>query len=177
MTDLSTGLGEAVGAAFAGLGLPASLGRVAPAIRRELADFQCNGAMAAGKTLGRDPREIGAAIAAALRDHAWVSSAEIAGPGFVNIRLTEAALSCRAGALAADPRAGAAVVDQKRRVLVDYAGPNVAKEMHVGHLRTTVIGDALVRLMTFVGHTVVRENHIGDWGTPFGMLIEHLVDL
>ena len=103
---------------------------------------------------------------------------EIAGPGFLNLTFADAFLAEQLAGVAADERLGRrAVAETPKRVVVDYSAPNVAKEMHVGHLRTTVIGDALVRLLTFVGHTVIRENHIGDWGTPFGMLIEHLVDI
>ena len=101
----------------------------------------------------------------------------MAGPGFLNLRFTTAWLSARLDELAADPRLGIALAARPHRLVVDYSAPNVAKEMHVGHLRSTIIGDALVRILAFLGHDVVRQNHIGDWGTPFGMLIEHLLDL
>ena len=143
----------------------------------ERADAQANGALALAKELGRNPREVAADVLAAA-DLAGVAVAEIAGPGFINLTLEPAFL---AGLLAdvagrRPPRRRRRPTHPKR-VVVDYSAPNVAKEMHIGHLRTTVIGDALVRMLDFVGHDVVRENHIGDWGRPFGMLIEHLVDL
>lgn len=102
-------------------------------------------------------------------------SVEVAGPGFINITLSDTWLQERAAALAADPRLGYQP-GAPRRVIIDYSSPNMAKEMHVGHLRSTIIGDALVRFLEFAGHEVVRQNHLGDWGTPFGMLVEHLVD-
>jgi arginyl-tRNA synthetase len=105
------------------------------------------------------------------------SATEIAGPGFINVTFSNEFLASELVAAAADSRLGVRNASAKLKVVVDYSAPNVAKEMHVGHLRSTVIGDALVRMLEFVGHSVVRENHIGDWGTPFGMLIEHLIDL
>jgi arginyl-tRNA synthetase len=140
------------------------------------ADFQANGALALAKRLGRNPKELAAHIvgAAALDD--LCETVEVSGPGFINLTLSGTFIADQLSALAADPRLGVAEADPQT-VVVDYSGPNVAKEMHVGHLRGTVIGDALSRMLTFVGYDVRRENHIGDWGTPFGMLIEHLVDL
>jgi arginyl-tRNA synthetase len=105
------------------------------------------------------------------------SDVEIAGPGFLNLTFKDTFIAEQLSMAAADDRLGVRRAPEIKRVVIDYSAPNVAKEMHVGHLRTTVIGDALVRLMSFVGHTVIRENHTGDWGTPFGMLIEHLVDI
>ncbi|MFP5377615.1 MAG: arginine--tRNA ligase, partial [Acidimicrobiia bacterium] len=102
---------------------------------------------------------------------------EVAGPGFVNLRLLAGSVEARVAAMAADPRLGVRPAPRPERVVVDYSNPNVAKEMHVGHLRSTIIGDAIVRTLEFLGHAVVRQNHIGDWGTNFGMLIEHLADL
>ena len=104
-------------------------------------------------------------------------AAEVSGPGFLNLTVADAALAGLVSALAADPRLGVPVAAAPETVVVDYSAPNVAKEMHVGHLRSTVIGDAVARLLEWLGHRVVRANHLGDWGTPFGMLIEHLVDL
>ena len=104
-----------------------------------------------------------------------VAVAEIAGPGFINLNVDRSLLSTLLAEVASDPRLGIAP-DASRRYLVDYSAPNIAKELHIGHLRSTVIGDALVRMLTFLGHDVTRENHIGDWGRPFGILIEHLVE-
>jgi arginyl-tRNA synthetase len=140
------------------------------------ADFQANGALGLAKRLGRPPREVAEQIAADALLGDLCEKVEVSGPGFINLTLGAGFLADQLAALAADPRLGVAPVEAQR-IVVDYSGPNVAKEMHVGHLRGTVIGDALCRMLAFVGHDVRRENHIGDWGTPFGMLIEHLVDL
>ena len=139
--------------------------------------FQANGALPLSKRLGRPGPEVARQIVESARLDDVCQSVEVSGPGlsiwfwptpFVAERLAE---------MAGDERLGVAVVARPERIVVDYSAPNVAKEMHVGHLRSTVIGDALRRMLEFVGHHVIAENHIGDWGTPFGMLIEHLVDL
>jgi len=176
MSDLKAGLGEAAGAAFASLGLPASFGRVTPSDRPDLADFQCNGALAAAKEARRNPREIAQTVAEALKSHPDLASADVAGPGFINLKLTNAALSRRADAIAADARAGAETVATPRRVLVDYGGPNVAKEMHVGHLRASIIGEAVKRLYRFRGDEVLGDAHFGDWGLQMGLLIIAVCD-
>ncbi len=142
----------------------------------EHADYQANGVMAVAKALGRPPREVAAEVVAHL-EIADLADVEVAGPGFLNLRLSADYLSRRLLALLEDPMLGIERAREPRRVVIDYSAPNVAKEMHVGHLRSTVIGDALVRLHRLVGHTVIARNHVGDWGTPFGMLIEHLLDL
>ena len=176
MSDLRSVLGEAVAAAFAGLGLPAEFGRVTSSDRPDLADFQCNGALAAAKAARRDPREIAAAVAAALASDPAIADVEVAGPGFINLKVADAALSARADALAADDRAGAARVATPRRVLVDYGGPNVAKEMHVGHLRASIIGEAVKRIFRFRGDETVGDAHFGDWGFQMGLLIVACAD-
>jgi arginyl-tRNA synthetase len=139
-------------------------------------DYQSNAAMGLAGRLGRPSREIAAAIAAGIDPAGVVEEPTVGGPGFVNLRLRAGWLDTRLTDLIPDDRLGVAPTDRPQRVVVDYSGPNVAKEMHVGHLRATIIGDAIVRLREFLGHEVVRRNHLGDWGTPFGMLIEHLVD-
>ena len=150
---------------------------VDPVVRpSDRADAQANGALALAKTLGRKPRDVADAVVAAA-NLAGKATVEVAGPGFINVTFDEGFLKEQLDVLAADDRLGVRLAATPERVVVDYSAPNIAKEMHIGHLRTTVIGDALVRLLEFVGHTVVRENHVGDWGTPFGMLIEHLVDI
>jgi arginyl-tRNA synthetase len=176
MTDLKSGLGEAVGAAFVSLGLPAELGRVTPSDRPDLADFQCNGALAAAKKAGRNPREVAAEVAAKLADDPRLASVEIAGPGFINMKLSDAALAQRAAEIAGDDRLGAALVAEPRRVLVDYGGPNVAKPMHVGHLRSSIIGESVKRIYRFRGDTVVGDAHFGDWGYQMGLLIGAVMD-
>ena len=176
MSDLRTALGEAVGAAFAEAGLSPSLGRVTPSDRPDLADFQCNGALAAAKAAGRKPREIAGAVAARLAGDERLASVELAGPGFINLRVSDAALSDRAAGVAEDERAGAGLVAAPRRVLVDYGGPNVAKEMHVGHLRASIIGEAVKRLYRFRGDEVLGDAHFGDWGFQMGLLITAVLD-
>ncbi len=146
----------------------------------QFADLQSNAALALAKRLGMPPREVAQRIVEAPSVRALADgvceSIEISGPGFVNLTLGGSWLGAAAEALAADARTGVPQ-ESPERVVIDYSAPNVAKEMHVGHLRTTVVGDALARVLEHLGHTVVRQNHIGDWGTPFGMLIEHLLDV
>jgi arginyl-tRNA synthetase len=151
-----------------------------PVVRpSERADAQANGALAIAKQLGQPPRQVAEAIVAAIGGSlkGVCASIEIAGPGFLNLTLTNEFLAAQLAQAAQDPHLGVRSSAHPEHIVVDYSHPNVAKEMHVGHLRTTVIGDSLVRIMELVGHGVTRENHIGDWGTPFGMLIEHLLDL
>jgi arginyl-tRNA synthetase len=151
---------------------------VDPVVRpSDHADAQANGALALAKELGRSPREVAQAVVEAADLASVCRQVEIAGPGFVNLTFDEAFLAAQLVEVAADDRLGVRAASEPHTVVVDYSAPNVAKEMHVGHLRSTVIGDCLVRLLDAVGQRVIRENHIGDWGTPFGMLIEHLLDL
>lgn len=140
-------------------------------------DFQANGAMALAKRLGRPPAEIAAEVVADARLEGICTKVEATPQGFVNLVLDDAFLSACVQAQASDPRRGVASSSDGRTVVVDYSSPNVAKEMHVGHLRGTIIGDALCRMLALTGASVIRENHVGDWGTPFGMLIEHLLDI
>jgi arginyl-tRNA synthetase len=176
MSDLKKGLSEAVGAAFEALGLPAELGRVTASDRPDLADFQCNGALPAAKRAGKNPREIAAAVAERLTADPRLASVEIAGPGFINLRVSDAALSGRADEVAGDPRAGAERLASARRVIVDYGGPNVAKPMHVGHLRASIIGESVKRLYRFRGDEVLGDAHFGDWGYQMGLLIGAVCD-
>ena len=149
-----------------------------PVVRRsDRADAQVNGSLALAKSLGKSPRDVAQMVLDVADLSAVCSEIEIAGPGFINVTFANEFLARELAIAAADSRLGVRTAPTALKVVVDYSAPNVAKEMHVGHLRSTVIGDALVRLLEFVGHSVVRENHIGDWGTPFGMLIEHLIDL
>ena len=171
MTDLKRGLSEAVAAAFVSAGLPAEYGRVTASDRTDLADFQCNGAMAAARAVGRSPRDIAVTVVDALRGNPLLASAELAGLGFINLRVSPEALSERAAEIAADDRSGAGKVEAPRRVLIDYGGPNVAKPMHVGHLRASIIGDSVKRLFRFRGDEVLGDAHFGDWGYQMGLLI------
>jgi arginyl-tRNA synthetase len=148
-----------------------------PIIRpSQFADLQCNAAMGLAKRLKRKPRDVAAEILAAVELEDVAESLEIAGPGFLNIRLRTDWIAAQAAQLPGQ-NLGIPTADEPLRAVIDYSAPNVAKEMHVGHLRTTIVGDALARTLEKLGHTVIRQNHIGDWGTPFGMLIEHLLDV
>jgi arginyl-tRNA synthetase len=169
--SLQSHLSELAGKAFADLGLPADLGEVLPSQRPELGQYQCNGAMAAAREAGRPPIEIAASVAGALAIHPEVSSTDVAGPGFININLTDETLAVWAIKAAEHDHLGFDVTTDPLHVLVDYAGPNVAKAMHVGHLRATIIGDSLARLFAFAGHQVIRDPHFGDWGYNMGLLI------
>ena len=150
-----------------------------PVVRpSERADAQVNGALSLAKTLGIAPRDVATKALESLGDVSdMVESTEVAGPGFINVTFAPSFLASQLVDAMQHSQLGVREAHNPHTFVVDYSAPNVAKEMHVGHLRSTVIGDALVRALTYVGHTVVRENHIGDWGTPFGMLIEHLIDL
>jgi arginyl-tRNA synthetase len=155
---------------------------VADALIRESApdrpwDYQSNAAMGLAKRLGAKPLEFAQGIVDHLDVADLCEPPEVTPPGFINFRLRDDWLGQRLAQTVADPRVGVPLAPVAQRVVVDYSSPNAAKEMHVGHLRSTIIGDALVRLLRFAGHEVVPQNHVGDWGTPFGMLIEHLVDL
>lgn len=153
-----------------------------PAIRAStnpaFGDFQANAAMGLAKALGKAPRAIATEIVQHLELDGIAAPPDIAGPGFINLRLDPEFLARVAREAAADPACGASVaVPGQAPVIIDYSSPNVAKEMHVGHLRSTIIGDAIARILAYSGEHVVRQNHLGDWGTQFGMLIEHIVDL
>jgi arginyl-tRNA synthetase len=151
---------------------------VDPVVRpSDRADAQINGALPLAKQIGSNPRDIAQRVVDAGALKGVCSTVEVAGPGFINVTFDDAFLAEQLEQVAVDSRLGVPEATVTRRVVVDYSAPNVAKEMHVGHVRSTVIGDSLVRLFTFLGHDVIRENHIGDWGRPFGMLIEHLLDV
>ncbi len=177
MADPQAVLADKVGAALVAEFGPEYAG-ADPVIRPSaFADFQSNVALALAKRVGQPPREVAGRIAGRLAGSPEFASAEVSGPGFINITLSDEWIARMANDQLADPRLGVPQADRRQRVVVDYSAPNVAKEMHVGHLRTTVVGDAFVRALEFLGHDVIRANHIGDWGTNFGMLLEHLLDI
>jgi arginyl-tRNA synthetase len=134
-------------------------------------DYQANCAMSLAKVLGKKPREVAEEIVRRLPGQALLQPPEVAGPGFINLRLHDEWLAAEAQKMAADERLGVAPADPARTVVIDYSSPNVAKPLHVGHLRSTIIGDALARLLRFLGHRVITDNHLGDWGTQFGILL------
>lgn len=176
MTSLRDKLSAAGAAAFNAIGLDAKWGEAKRSDKPEFADFQCNGAMGAAKQAGRPPREIAAEVAAHLKTNELVASAEIGGPGFINIRVTDAALSAQAEHVRTDTLRGASKAQDPQVTVIDFGGPNVAKPMHVGHLRSAVIGDTLQRLLRFLGDDVTSDTHLGDWGLQMGHLITELYD-
>lgn len=170
MTVRST-LGTLFEAAFDQIGLDPALGEVVPSQRPELGQFQCNGALAGARAAGRNPREIASEIEAIVSGDERVERIEIAGPGFINVTVTDSFLASEIRELAGDPLIGATPSTGDRRFIFDYGGPNVAKELHVGHLRTAIIGEAMKRIFRFAGNEVVGDVHLGDWGTQMGQLI------
>ncbi len=169
--SLISRLGEIFGSVFEELGLAGGFGKVFPSQRPELGDFQCNGALAAAKSADRAAPQLAVAVAELAGPNERFAEVTPAGPGFVNIRLADRFLAEWVAEMAADPHLGAPIADAIQHVVVDYGGPNVAKPMHVGHLRSAIIGDALARIFAHLGHRVTRDPHFGDWGTQMGMLI------
>jgi arginyl-tRNA synthetase len=177
MSALRTVLGEAVAAAFAAEGVDASAVRVTASDRPDLADFQSNAALSLARAAGANPRDLAGRVAARLNGDPRLAAVDVAGPGFINLRVADGTLAARAAEVASDlQRTGAAAVDEPRRVVIDYAGPNVAKPMHVGHLRSSIIGESLKRLFRFRGDTVWGDAHFGDWGFQMGLLIVACAD-
>jgi arginyl-tRNA synthetase len=177
MADPRDVLGQRVSAAL-GAAFGPEYEAADPVIRpSSFADYQSNAALPLAKKLGRAPRDIAADIIRHLDLDGVAEPPEVSGPGFINLRLLPGWIAGEATSELVHPRLGVEPADQATLVVVDYSGPNVAKELHVGHLRATVVGDAVVRILGHLGHTVVRAAHLGDWGTPFGMLIEHGLDI
>ena len=163
--------------AFEKAGIEAAPIPVSEATKPEFGDFQFNGAMALAKALKKNPREIATTIVENLDLSGVISKAEIAGPGFINLWLNPEWVARSCENAEADTRLGIGTRENPIKVVVDYSGPNMAKQMHVGHLRSTIIGDTLANLLDFLGDEVIRQNHIGDWGTQFGMLIAYLEEM
>lgn len=172
--SLLTELSDLVGSAFGLVGIDPALGEVVRSQRPELGDFQCNGALAAGGRSGRPPVEVAREVAALVSDDPRIAAAGVAGPGFINLTVSDRHLAAVVGEAAADHRLGVARTERPKKVVVDYGGPNVAKELHVGHLRPAVIGDSLKRIYRFVGHEALGDVHLGDWGAPMGQLIAEM---
>lgn len=170
-------LSDKVSAAMVAAGLPADTN---PAIslsnRPQFGDYQANGVMGAAKKLKTNPRELATKVVEHLNLEGIADNIELAGPGFINIHLSQTWLAEQLNHLSGDQQLGVTQRAVPQTVVVDYSAPNLAKEMHVGHLRSTIIGDAVVRALEFRGDKVIRQNHMGDWGTQFGMLIAHLSD-
>jgi len=155
-------------------GIGDAKGLVIYATRPEFGDYQANGVMALARQLRSNPRELAQQVIDQLDKGELIERAEVAGPGFINLFLNTATLAKRAGECLQSPDQLIQPVDKPQTIVVDYSSPNLAKEMHVGHLRGTIIGDAIVRILEALGHCVVRQNHVGDWGTQFGMLLAHM---
>lgn len=168
-------LDSRISAALAAAGCEGAPALVAPAGRPEFGDYQANGVMGAAKARKMNPRQLAAEVIGKLELADVASKVEIAGPGFINITLSAEFLATCVKAAQEDERLGVPL-PATERVVVDYSSPNLAKEMHVGHLRSTIIGDALARVLRFLGHEVIAQNHVGDWGTQFGMLTAYLID-
>lgn len=167
-------LSAIAGAAFAAEGFPAELGRMQPSDRPDLAQFQCNGALAAAKQARTNPRGVAEKIAAHLKTNSIFSKVEIAGPGFINLDISDDVLAGRMRTFAADARLGAPEGGKDKTAVLDFGGPNVAKPMHVGHLRSAIIGDSLQRLFRANAWNVVSDVHLGDWGLQMGQLISEI---
>lgn len=164
--------------ALTAAGLPA-VGEVVPATDPRFGDYQTNAALILAKQRGENPRSLAPKIIEQLQVAEWCEPPTIAGAGFINFALKPTAVAAQTKSLLQDDRLGVALAEKRRRIVIDFGSPNVAKPMHVGHIRSTVLGDALARIATFLGHEVIRDNHIGDWGTQFGMVIygwKHLLD-
>jgi arginyl-tRNA synthetase len=171
MASLAQKLTGITGEIFAAQGLSGEFGLVKVSDRPDLAQFQCNGALAAAKAAGKNPREIAAAVAEALKSRKEFSKIEIAGPGFINLNVTDEFLAAHLANLGEN---SGIEQNAKGTVVLDYGGPNIAKPMHVGHLRSSIIGDALRRITKFAGYNALGDVHLGDWGTPMGQIISEL---
>ncbi len=173
-TSLLNQLSSLVGQAFSKLDLDPSLGKVVVSQRRELGQFQCNGALAAAKQAKRNPREIAETIVTELKATGLFADLSLAGPGFINMSLSDDFLVGHFNELTDDESFGARDGHMPQKVILDFGGPNVAKAMHVGHLRATIIGESLRRLHVFMGDETISDVHFGDWGLPMGLLIKEI---
>ena len=172
MASLTARLSDLFGDAFEANEIDRSFGTVVVSQRPELAQFQCNGALAAAKTAGRQPRELAESVVASLATGGVISSTEIAGPGFININVTDGFLADALQRMSDDQHLGASRAARATHpTIVDYGGPNISKALHVGHLRPAIIGEAVKRILSFAGHDAIGDVHLGDWGTPNGQVI------
>ncbi|MEH6547492.1 MAG: arginine--tRNA ligase [Sneathiella sp.] len=173
-TSLLTQLSALAGKAFTALDLNPAFGKVVVSQRRELGQFQCNGALGAAKQAKRNPREIAEQIVTQLEQTGLFRDLSLAGPGFINLRLNDDFLTGHLTELAEDPFFGCRQNHDPQKIIIDFGGPNVAKAMHVGHLRATIIGESLRRLHEFLGNNIISDVHFGDWGLPMGLLIKEI---
>ena len=176
LIDLSAPIEQALTEVFQRRGIPLGIDPKHAAVfsSNKGADFQCNGALASAKALKRSPQAVAEAWISSFspEERALFASLEIAGPGFINISLSQEALSARTEYALSDPRLLCAPVEHPKKVFIDFGGYNVAKQLHIGHLRSTIIGETLRRIYAFLGEEVIGDVHLGDWGTQMGMLIE-----
>lgn len=162
--------------AFAAAGIAGNNIALQPAKDPKFGDFQVNGVMGAAKASKQNPRELAQKVAEELQGKGVIATAEVAGPGFINLRLSPAFLAEKLSGSLKNDHLGVEQAATPKTVVIDYSSPNLAKEMHVGHLRSSIIGDSIARVLGFLGHKVVRQNHVGDWGTQFGMLVAYMVE-
>jgi arginyl-tRNA synthetase len=175
MSSLASKLSMIVGNVFESQGLDRAYGRVGVSDRPDLAQFQCNGAMVASKLAKKNPRELAGVLVAELQKNDIFANVEIAGPGFINFKVTDEFLKSHLAKISSDERMGVDDIGHGETAVVDYGGPNVAKAMHVGHLRAAIIGQSVVDTMKFAGYKTLGDVHLGDWGTNLGMLIDHYI--
>ena len=168
---LQSTLASRVADALRAAGIDEKLAQVTPAADARFGDFQTNAAMVAAKSLKKNPREVAAQIVSSLRVEDLAEPPQIAGAGFINFRILDSALSQAVTGIARDPGLGVLCVSEPKTIIIDFSSPNVAKPMHVGHIRSTILGDSLARIARHLGHRVITDNHIGDWGTQFGKVI------
>lgn len=169
-------LNEKVSGAFQQCGCPEALGAVTVSDRPDLCQFQCNGAFAAAKLLHKAPMAIAADIVRVLQDDTVFEKVETAGAGFINIKVTDLFLQDYVRGICADEHLGVPQAEMSETVLLDYGGPNVAKPLHIGHLRSAVIGEALKRIVRATGRTAIGDVHLGDWGLQIGLVIAELIE-
>lgn len=162
--------------AFSANGLTGQPIILQPAKNRDFGDYQINGVMGAAKKTKQNPRELAQKVADALQQNPLIATAGVAGPGFINLKLRPEKLTQYIKDSLQDEHLGIARNSKPQTIVIDYSSPNLAKEMHVGHLRSSIIGDSLNRVLTFLGHKVIAQNHVGDWGTQFGMLVAYLIE-
>ena len=169
-------LNQKLAGIFAKHGLDTKFAVVKVSDRPDLSDFQCNGALALAKPLRRNPREIAALIAGELEQDADIAKISVDGPGFINISLKETFIAAELDAMAGDGRFGCDKTEAPKKIVMDFGGPNVAKALHVGHLRSAVIGESIRRIESFYGNEVISDVHFGDWGTPMGMILAEIIN-
>lgn len=175
MQSLETQLNNKIKTIFESLGFDTKFAFVKPSDRPDLSDFQCNGALALAKTLKQNPRAIGEQIANALKNDADIESISVDGPGFINLKLKNAFIAANMDEMLCDSRLGCAKTSTPHTIVMDFGGPNVAKALHVGHLRSAVIGESIRRTLDFAGHKVISDVHFGDWGTQMGMILAQII--